>query len=558
MIPASTGDGVAICVLGPSRSGTSLTARLLELAGVYLGEPADLLHGELPELPEHSRDVARRANPEGFWEHYRLMRLNERILRRLGGNWREPPPLPAGWEGSEELEPEREQARALLEQTFAGRPLWGWKDPRNALTLPFWRSLVPDLRCVVCLRDPVDAATSLRRRDGMSFECAVRLWRRYVAAGMANSAGSERLVVRYEDYFADPRGAAARLATFAGRRGAFERAAQERRLAEAIDERLWRNRSAAAGRTAAARGRRSLDFIVIGVQKGGTTSLWEYLRRHPRLALPDDKEWPVFCSAEPRLPGRLEWLMRTGFADAPAGALLGHVSTHYMMGLADADVETVAGRIARFLPRVRLLALLRDPVERAMSHYRMSVRRGLERRAFETVVDKLLEPRRLDEARLRPTETNSYLVQGEYGRILGVYRARFGAEQLHVEHTADLGRDPGAVLDRVLAFLGLPPGYRPEGLGERHHRGGFQPRIDAEGERRLRDFLECRVWPRLGEDAPAARRRFDFFLRTWNVVPDDRRPDLSAAARERLRDHYRADGEALAALGLAAPWVESW
>jgi glycosyltransferase involved in cell wall biosynthesis len=244
----------AICVLGMSRTGTSLAARLLSVAGVYLGPQEELLGGELRHLAGEGDAViarARAANPEGFWEHYRLMRLNERILRRLGGNWRDPPPLPAGWESSEELAEEREEARSMLAESFDGHALWGWKDPRNSLTLPFWQRLVPDMRFVICLRNPVDVALSLQSRDGMALEEGVQLWLTYVAAALVNTSGRPRLLVPYESHFEDPGGTAARLARFAGRGEALDDPGVARRLADAIDGRLWRNRTAAGDVTAA-------------------------------------------------------------------------------------------------------------------------------------------------------------------------------------------------------------------------------------------------------------------------------------------------------------------
>jgi glycosyltransferase involved in cell wall biosynthesis len=238
----------AICVLGMSRSGTSLTARVLNLAGVDLGPDDELLGGELRHLAGEGDEVlarAREANPEGFWEHYRLMRLNERILKALGGSWREPPAMASGWEASDRLAAEREEARALLEETFGDQGLWAWKDPRNSLTLPFWQQLVPEMRYVLCLRNPVDVAASLERRDGLPSEQGVELWLAYVAAALVNTSGRQRLLVPYESYFDEPGAVAARLARFAGRAGAFDGPEGERLLAGAIDDRLWRNRTPA-------------------------------------------------------------------------------------------------------------------------------------------------------------------------------------------------------------------------------------------------------------------------------------------------------------------------
>jgi hypothetical protein len=305
---------------------------------------------------------------------------------------------------------------------------------------------------------------------------------------------------------------------------------------------------------------RDLDFIVIGVQKGGTTSLWQYLRDHPEIAMPGYKEAPILCREWEQVPGILEQFMDGHFSGAGEEVKLGKVATHYMMGNKTVSVERVAERIARVFPEVRLIALLRDPIERAMSHYRMSARRGWEIRSFDRMVEELLEPDWLEIGRTRASETNSYIVQGEYARILRCYRKLFSAEQLHIEMTAELSRRPEGVIDRVLAFLGLSPGYRPDDLDVRYHRSGILPRLDREGEAQLRAFMSERIFPQISDEIERrkAALAFAFFLETWNVIPDDRRPALSSANRSRLEAHYRADGELLADLGVEAPWLDAW
>jgi glycosyltransferase involved in cell wall biosynthesis len=242
----SSAGGTAVCVLGMSRTGTSLTTRILGLAGVDLGPEEELLGADRRQLADAGEGVmakARGSNPEGHWEHYRLMRLNERILRTMGGSWRDPPSLPSGWENAAELDDLREEARAVLTESFAGRALWGWKDPRSSLTLPFWQRLVGgEMRYVICLRGPAEVAASLGRRDGIEPEHAAELWLRYLAAALVNTSGRRRLVVPYESFFREPAAAADRLARFVGHEGAFAGPDGEAMLAETIDERLWRNR----------------------------------------------------------------------------------------------------------------------------------------------------------------------------------------------------------------------------------------------------------------------------------------------------------------------------
>src|SRR5262245_20660483 len=131
-----------ICILGMHRSGTSLVARLMNLLGVCLGEETQLMPADA-------------YNPRGFWEHGALVALNNQILARLGGNWHEPPNFSPGWESSPALEDLRVQARDVICTNFNKAALWGWKDPRTCLTLPFWQSLIPSLKYVICLRNPL-------------------------------------------------------------------------------------------------------------------------------------------------------------------------------------------------------------------------------------------------------------------------------------------------------------------------------------------------------------------------------------------------------------------
>ena len=104
-------------------------------------------------------------NPKGFFENRAFVRFNAELLQSAGGIWKDPPSLPPGWEADPRLDPVRERAREMLESTFGDAPLWGWKDPRSALTLPFWQALLPDMRYVVCVRNPLDVAASLEHRN---------------------------------------------------------------------------------------------------------------------------------------------------------------------------------------------------------------------------------------------------------------------------------------------------------------------------------------------------------------------------------------------------------
>ena len=157
-----------------------------------------------------------------------------------------------------------------------------------------------------------------------------------------------------------------------------------------------------------------LDFIIIGAQKAGTTSLFRYLNEHPNIYMPPGKENPFFSDNETFARG-WAWYINEYYNEAPAERVWGKATPPYM------TYPGVPGRIRRILPDVKLIALLRNPLERAYSHYRMCVLRNLETRSFEEAVSTLLEPETLEESRRNPSETNSYITSGEYGRILKTY-----------------------------------------------------------------------------------------------------------------------------------------
>lgn len=180
-----------VCITGMHRSGTSLIARMLNLCGLQLGPPDQMLPpGE--------------GNPQGFWQNREMDRITEQLLVRLADGWDFLlPPFPDGWESSPDSAPDREQARRQIAVLAQQQP-WGWKDPRASLVLPFWRSLVPDLRVVFCLRHPAEVNASLKKQVGSSDSFNFNLWRRYYERLLATTAESERLFTHFDMYFIDP------------------------------------------------------------------------------------------------------------------------------------------------------------------------------------------------------------------------------------------------------------------------------------------------------------------------------------------------------------------
>lgn len=220
-----------ICVLGMHRSGTSLVTRCLNLLGMSIGRKGSLLPPSDPD------------NPAGFWEHQGFIEINDAILERFGGSWHRPPELPAGWETSPQLSDLRGRAEKLIVEDFEDYRQWGWKDPRNSLTLAFWRQIVPDMQCVVCMRNPLDVARSLSSRDGFSEEKSLELWMEYTLAASLNTSGQPRILTFYEDYFMNRERALERLATFLGRKVPTRHSERYRHIEAFLQQELWHQKS---------------------------------------------------------------------------------------------------------------------------------------------------------------------------------------------------------------------------------------------------------------------------------------------------------------------------
>jgi len=194
-------------------------------------------------------------------------------------------------------------------------------------------------------------------------------------------------------------------------------------------------------------------FLIIGAQKCGTTSLHEYLAEHPQVGRPSTKEIQYFTHNSYRPPA---WYR----AHFPRAGEFAHTfeSTPYTL-----FHPACPGRVRALLPDVKLIVLLRDPVDRALSHYNHQVAGSFEALDFQTALAREGERLQGEEQRLRDDpryrsfayQHYSYVARGMYARQLGRWYALYDAEQLLVLRSEDLFADPPGTLHRIQAWLGL-------------------------------------------------------------------------------------------------------
>jgi hypothetical protein len=241
--------------------------------------------------------------------------------------------------------------------------------------------------------------------------------------------------------------------------------------------------------------RRLPDFIVAGAQKSGTTSLWAYLSEHPYVEPPMTKEMSYFDVNFKR--GNDWYRMHFPLAEGePSGqdssprTLTGESTAYYMFH------PLAAGRIARTLPDAKIILLLRNPVDRAFSHYQLKVRRLQETLSFEEAVDA--EPGRLDGEQEKIVADEgyyseahdrfSYLARGRYLEQIERWQQLFPPERLLILESGEFFQRTNEVFDRVLAFLGLPE-WRPPQFGNRFP-GKYGERMSGATRERLVKYFE--------------------------------------------------------------------
>ncbi len=252
--------------------------------------------------------------------------------------------------------------------------------------------------------------------------------------------------------------------------------------------------------------------LIIGAQRGGTSSLYTYLRRHPDVAGALRKEVAYFTSSYHE---GIAWY-RAHFPLAARDRIHGLRRGRPLMGLeATPDYlldPRAAARAVAILPEARIVVLLRDPVDRAWSHWAHMRRLGIETLSFDEAL--AAEPRRLggaldrlaevdpldrdrDEPLPRPVLRYSYVARGRYGAQLERWLARYPRDRILVVRSEEFYADTPRVFASIVAFLGLPE-WLPDRFSNisrsGEERAAFElPPLDALSRRRLAEtFVDDR------------------------------------------------------------------
>lgn len=278
------------------------------------------------------------------------------------------------------------------------------------------------------------------------------------------------------------------------------------------------------------------NFLIIGAAKAGTTSLYYYLKQHPDVFMSPIKE-PIFFAAE---SGEIEYPGPDGRALSRAAnpgavttveeyeALFAGVGNEKAVGEASPMylyVPTAARRIQTHVPDAKLIAILRDPAERAYSAFLQRVREGREPAgSFREALGE-------EEARIRAGWGLGYHYKsrGFYYEQLRRYYETFGPEQIRVYLYEELGKNPVGVAQDIFRFLGVDDAFIPD-TSARHNTAGVPRSAAARALVRRLKPVTLAVRPLLWHGVLRALRRRVFV--DPPPMPEENRRELAGVYRE--------------------------
>jgi len=280
------------------------------------------------------------------------------------------------------------------------------------------------------------------------------------------------------------------------------------------------------------------DYVIVGAPKSGTSSMAKYLGDHPEAHMVPEKELRFF---DQHFDEGLGWY-EARFKPQPGERLVGEATPSYLF-----EPETME-RMSAIIPRARLIAMLREPVDRAYSHYWHWRRRLGETREFRPAVEAELALGRTTTSKgwdPRDPDGFHYLARGRYLFQLERLTRHFPREQLHVVFFEELEADPVESFKETCRFLGIDPEHVPESVGE-----VVNPYVYYEPEWLWGLFIRIRI----GRFLPA---RINGILHRSMMHTAGDYPDMEPGLRERLRDHFGPDNRELERW-LGRPLPESW
>lgn len=276
------------------------------------------------------------------------------------------------------------------------------------------------------------------------------------------------------------------------------------------------------------------NTFIIGAQKSGTTALHRMLAAHPDVFFPRAPQEIHFFDLDENFLKGLDWYEQF-FREWSGQRIVAQTSPLYFF------LPEVPSRIRQIVPDAKLIVILRDPVDRAYSHYWHAVKHGVEMLTFEDAIKQ--EPQRM-QGSFASRRNFSYLSRGRYSEQYLRYLEHFPADNILALRFSDLANDLDATFRRCSDFLEIPL----TGFATLHRDRSVQNAARMPRSRAVQSISK-----RIGRSVPWLQRRIDKF----NLAPAPY-PPMRPETRRLLQAYFESEAREMAQLtGLnLAPWIE--
>ena len=271
---------------------------------------------------------------------------------------------------------------------------------------------------------------------------------------------------------------------------------------------------------------KKVDFFIVGAPKPGTTSLYHYLNEHPDIDMSSQKEPDFFSDRSLQKQNLYYGKKRIDTLDKYHSlfkrhniTLRGEASVSYLF------YEDVPQRIIKYNPNAKIIIMLRNPIERAFSHYLMDYRLGLVSESFETII----------KSKLKSSDNNlfyqQYILVSEYALQVKRYLSAFPKKNIHFIYHEDFKENTTIIVSKVFLFLGIDDSFTPS--LQKKYNIYSQPKIRIirylYSSAYLRRVLSI-IFPKI-----LINRIRKVFFRS------DIKPELSESTRKILKRHFEHD-----------------
>lgn len=251
-------------------------------------------------------------------------------------------------------------------------------------------------------------------------------------------------------------------------------------------------------------------FLIIGSSRSGTTSLYHQLREHPDIYIPDHKELNFFSNHWHK---GIDWYSEQ-FSDCSEVSMIGEASTTYTWP----SPHDIPARIHQTIPKVKLIYIIRNPIDRAFSHYQYNKYRGNESRTFIKALK----------------EVPLYLSASDYLMWIKKYLVYFHETNFHLMFLEDLYNNPSVTIKDCYSFLGVDNNFVPKSINIKTNKS-----INLENPMyfRIMKYIYRNIRKpvdKLLSEQTKAKLRDSFHL----ILSTGEKPDMSNQEREFLLDIF--------------------